>query len=85
MGENDTHQQVKTPENEEDVENEVGDTTENNSIREAEDNNNKQQAKRMAGAKKGMRITKALITFGHESWIAFEPGKHKLLVVSDGI
>ena len=85
MGENDIHHQVKTSENEEDVENKVGDTTENNTIKETEDNEAKQQAKRRAEAKKGISITRALITFGHESWIAFEPGKYKLLLVSDVI
>ena len=77
MEENDIHRQVKTLGNDEDLENKVVDTTTNNAIKETKDNEDKQQAKRRAKAKKGFSVTRALLIFGHESWITFEPGKYK--------
>ena len=48
-------------------------------VRKKEEEKREQEelAKRKAEAKKGISITRSLITFGFESWIAFEPGNHK--------
>ena len=35
------------------------------------------KAARLAKAKKGLSITRSLITFGFDSWVSFEPGKQK--------
>ena len=62
-----------TSENEEDVTKENSDRIENNTSKAT----GGKEAKPKKQTKNALSITRALITFGYESWIAFEPGKYE--------
>ena len=91
MVDTDTNESVTSTKSEEDVINVLSDIPENISTKddaekdeeakekEAKEEESKEDAafaKRRAEAKKGISITRALITFGFENWIALEPGKY---------
>jgi len=86
MVDTDTNQSVTSTKSEEDLIIVVSDAPENVSTKdeadkeeETKEEENKEDeafAKRRAEAKKGISITRALITFGFENWIALEPGTH---------
>ena len=74
------HENDETKDNEEDTSQENHDTEiDEEAVRKKEEEKREQEqlAKRRAEAKKGISITRSLITFGFESWIAFEPGNDK--------
>ena len=78
MVDTDTEESVTRTKSEEDVINIPSDIQENLTTIDEEDKHEEEElAKRKAEAKKGISITRALITFGFESWIALEPGTYK--------
>ena len=74
MVETDTDQPIIRTENEDEVKTDSTDTTEKPSDPVEVSPEEEAFAKRKKEAKKGLSITRALITFGYESWVAFEPG-----------
>ena len=89
MGESDVSQSINTSDKNGDEDNDAGDSTESLSTKNDEEEyidprivekekvEQALKARKLADAKKGLSITRSLITFGFESWLAFEPGKFK--------
>ena len=86
MVDTDTNESVTNTKTEEELINVSSDTPEDVSTKDDADKEDETKveeteeekafAKRRAEAKKGISITRALITFGFENWIALEPGTH---------
>ena len=72
---------VDAPENEDNKSpNEPSAPTEEITAKETNNAEEEQQENTKERTKKSMSITRALILFGYESWIALEPGTAKILV-----
>ena len=85
MGVDEIHPTVIVPKNEHNnAQNKSDATTENNTTKESGHAEEVQQARNKETTKKqaknSISITRALIVFGYESWLALEPGEYELVM-----